>query len=49
MGALGNVIQSAAFENNRQTSGYLVETTDPKLLKFDPTLLDSATLQIEIG
>ncbi len=49
IGALNGVIQQTAGQTNHETSGFVVETTDPKLLKFDSVLLDSATLDVEIG
>lgn len=45
---LHNVMQ-AAVSPGRSVSGYLLETTDVKLLKFDPMFLDASTLEVEVG
>ena len=47
--ALNNVIQETVAARSHSASGYLVETTDVKRLKFEPLLLSSSTLDVEVG
>jgi len=48
MAGLHNVMQ-AVVSPGREVSGYVLETTDVHLLKFDPMFLDSSTLELEVG
>jgi hypothetical protein len=47
--ALDSVIAETVAARSHDASGYLVETTDPKQLKFDPMFLTSSTLDLELG
>ncbi|HWZ87721.1 MAG TPA: hypothetical protein VNW92_02690 [Polyangiaceae bacterium] len=47
--ALDSVIAETVAERSHDASGYLVETTDPKQLTFDPMFLTSSTLDLELG
>lgn len=47
--ALNNVLQQAAETTGSSVRGYIVETTDVKLMKWDPLLVESSTLDVEVG
>jgi hypothetical protein len=47
--ALSEVVQEASFTSQREVGGYVVETSDVKLMKFDPMLLTASTLDLELG
>jgi len=47
--AMNNVLQQAVESTGRGVQGYVVETTDVKLMKWDPTLIESSTLDVEVG
>lgn len=49
MGALNDVVQQASFTLQKDVGGYVVETSDVKLMKFDPMLLTASTLDLELG
>ena len=36
-------------DHGNRAAGYVVETTDIKQLHFDPVLVESSTLEVEIG
>jgi hypothetical protein len=47
--ALNVVLQQAAESMGRSVQGYVVETTDVKQMQWDPTLVESSTLDVEVG
>ena len=47
--ALDNVIHETVAERNHGVTGYLLETTSPSYLRFDPMFLSAATLDVEVG
>jgi len=47
--ALDSVIHETVAARNHAASGYLTETTDVTQLRFDPLLLESSTLDLELG
>lgn len=47
--ALDNVLHETVAARSHAASGYLIETTDVKQLRFDPLLLESSTLDLELG
>jgi hypothetical protein len=47
--AMKSVLEQAAVSTGRTVQGYVVETTDVKLMKWDPVLVESATLDLEVG
>ncbi|HTA90591.1 MAG TPA: hypothetical protein VK745_13470 [Polyangiaceae bacterium] len=49
LAALDNVIHETVAARSHEASGYVVETTDVKYLKFDPLLLTASTLDVEVG
>jgi len=47
--ALDNVMKETVALRNQGVSGYLVETTDVRQMKFDPSYLTASTLDLEVG
>ena len=47
--ALHNVLEQAAEFTGTGVRGYVVETTDIKLMQWDPLLVESSTLDVEVG
>jgi len=47
--AMNSVLQDAAQSMGQGVQGYVVETTDVKLMKWDPVLVQSSTLDVEVG
>ena len=47
--ALNDVMQRAVDTTGASVRGYVVETTDVKLMKWDPLLIESSTLDVELG
>ena len=47
--AMNNVLAQAAESTGKDVRGYVVETNDIKLMQWDPLLVASSTLDVEVG
>jgi hypothetical protein len=47
--ALNGVMHETVAARSRGVSAFLVETSSPKYMHFDPLLLTSSTLEVEVG